>query len=84
MADARKYSVSGIHCPGEPRDLFKTTSLFEFRPAFLGADSKTRIFYKYVVFKQSISFSQFQLQSWHTLSSVNLLFTNRRQSPQNG
>ena len=35
MVDARKYSVSGNHWPGEPRDLLKTTSTFEFRPAFL-------------------------------------------------
>ena len=34
MADARKYSVSGNHWPGEPHDLLKTTSPFEFRPAF--------------------------------------------------
>ena len=38
------------------------------RPAFFGADSKTRIFYKYVVFKHSFSFSQFLLQRWHALS----------------
>ena len=57
MADARKYSVSGNHWPGEPRDLLKTKPAFEFRPAFFGADSKTRIFYKH-----SISFSQFLLQ----------------------
>ena len=56
MADAHKYSVSGNYWPGEPRDLLKTTFAFEFRPVFFGADSKTRIFYKYVVFKQSISF----------------------------
>ena len=35
MADARKYSVSRNHWPGEPRDMLKTTSPFEFRPAFL-------------------------------------------------
>ena len=35
MADARNYSVSGNHWPGEPRDLLKTTFTFEFRPAFL-------------------------------------------------
>ena len=63
MADAHKYSVSGNHWPGEPRDMLKTTTAFEFRPAFFGADSKTRIFYKYVVFKHSLSFSQFLLQS---------------------
>ena len=62
MVDASKYSVSGNHWPGELRDLRKTTSAFEFRPAFFGADSKTRIFYEYVVFKLSISFSQFLLQ----------------------
>ena len=28
----------------------------KFRPAFFGADSKTRIFYKYVVFKHSFYF----------------------------
>ena len=48
------YSVSGNHWPGEPRDLLKTTSARKFRPAF-GATSKTRIFYKYVVFKHSYS-----------------------------
>ena len=62
MADARKYSISGNHWPGEPRDLLKTTSAFEFRSAFFGADSKTRIFYKYIVFKHAISFSQFLFQ----------------------
>ena len=30
----------------------------------------TRIFYKYFVFQHSFSFSQFQLQGQHTLSSV--------------
>ena len=50
------YSVSGNHWPGEPRDLLKTTSAHKFRLAFFGADSKTRIFYKYVVFKHSFSF----------------------------
>ena len=63
------YSVSGNHWPGEPRDLRKTTSARKFRPAF-GAISKTRIFYKYVVFKHSFSFSQFPLQRRHALSSV--------------
>ena len=48
------YSVSGNHWPGEPRDQLKTTSARKFRPAF-GATSKTRIFYKYVVFKHSLS-----------------------------
>ena len=62
MADAHKYSVSGNHWPGELCDLLKTTSTFEFGPAFFGADSKRRIFYKYVVFKHSISFTQFLLQ----------------------
>ena len=56
MADAHKYSVLGNHWPGEPRDLRKTTSAFKFRPAFFGAGSKTRIFYKYVIFKHSFSF----------------------------
>ena len=56
MADAHKYSVSGNHWPGEPRDLRKTTSAFKFRPAFFGADSKTRIFYKYAVFKHFLFF----------------------------
>ena len=64
-----KYSVSGNHWPGEPRDPRKTTSARKFRPAF-GATSKTRIFYKYVVFKHSFSFSQVPLQRWHTLSTV--------------
>ena len=44
--------------------------LRKFRPEFIRADSKTRIFYKYVIFKHSFSFSQFSLQRWHTLSSV--------------
>ena len=44
----------------------------KFRPAFFGADSKTRIFYKYVVFKHSFSFTQFPLQRQHTPSSVTL------------
>ena len=71
------YSVSGNHWPGEPRDLRKTTSARKFRPAF-GATSKTRIFYKYVVFKHSFSFSQVPLQRWHTLFSVTFfLFINR-------
>ena len=35
MVDANKYSVSGNHWPAELRDLPKTTSTFEFRPAFL-------------------------------------------------
>ena len=66
------YSVSGNHWPGEPRDL---TSARKFRPAF-GAFSKTRIFYKYVVFKHSFSFFQFPLQRWHTLFSVKLFLFN--------
>ena len=69
------YSVSGNHWPGEPRDLRKTTSARKFRPAF-GATSKTRIFYKYVVFKHSSSlFTQF-LRSGNTLPPV---WLNRRQ-----
>ena len=68
------YSVSGNHWPGEPRDLRKTTSSRKFRPAF-GIISKTRIFYKYVVFKHSLSFTQF-LRSGNTLPSV---WLNRRQ-----
>ena len=70
------YSVSGNHWPREPRDLRKTTSARKFRLAFFGADSKTRIFYKYVVFKHSFSFSQFPLQRWHTLFSVTLFLFN--------
>ena len=50
------YSVLGNHWPGEPRDLRKTTPAHKFRLAF-GAISKIRIFYKYVVFKHSFSFS---------------------------
>ena len=65
------YSVSGNHWPGEQRDMHKTTSARKFRLAgFFLAISKTCIFYKYVVFKHSISFSQFPLQRWHALSSV--------------
>ena len=60
------YSVSGNHWPGEPRDLRKTTPARKFRPAF-GATSKTRIFYKYVVFKHSSSFTQI-LRSGYTFS----------------
>ena len=63
------YSVSGNHWPGEPRDLRKTTSAHKFRPAF-GATSKTRIFYKYVVFKHSSSFYTNSSQRIHALSSV--------------
>ena len=55
---------------------------FKFRPAFFGSDSKIRIFYKYVVFKHSFSFSQFPLQRWHALSRVTLLFTNRSKKPK--
>ena len=73
------YSVLENLWPGEPRDLCKTTSARKFRPAF-GAISKTRIFYKYVVFKHSFSFSQVLLQRWHALFSVTLfLFTNRKE-----
>ena len=35
MADARKYSVSVNHWPGETRDLLKTTSRLNFVPRFL-------------------------------------------------
>ena len=63
------YSVLGNHWPGEPRDLRKTTSARKFRPAF-GATSKTRIFYKYVVFKHSFSFYTNSSQRIHALSSV--------------
>ena len=62
------YSVLGNHWPGEPRDLRKTTSARKFRPAF-GATSKTRIFYKYVVFKHSSSFYTNSSQWIHCLSS---------------
>ena len=63
MADEHKQPVSGNHWLGEPRDYcLKSTSSFEFRPAFFEVDSKTRIFYKYFVFNHSFSFSQFQLQ----------------------
>ena len=64
------YSVSGNHWPGEPRDLLRTTSARKYRPAF-GATSKTRIFYKYVVFKHSSSFYPISSQRQHTPSSVN-------------
>ena len=33
-----------------------------FAPCFFGANSKTQIFYNYVIFKHSICFSQFPLQ----------------------
>ena len=63
------YSVSGNHWLGEPHDLRKTTSARKFRPAF-GAISKTRIFYKYVVFKHTLSFYPISSQRQHTPSSV--------------
>ena len=63
------YSVSGNHWPGEPRDLRKTSSARKFSSAF-GATSKTRIFYKYVVFKHSFSFYTISSQQQHTPSSV--------------
>ena len=45
--------------------------LRKFRPASFGADSKTRIFYKYVIFKHSFSFSQFPLRhSSYSLTEV--------------
>ena len=44
----------------------------KFRLAFFGANSKTRIFYQYVVFKHSSSSTQFPLQRQHTPSSVTL------------
>ena len=61
------YSVSGNHWPGESCDLRKTTSARKFRPVF-GATSKTRIFYKYVVFKHSSSLFTQILCSGYTLS----------------
>ena len=63
---AHTYSVSGNHWPREPRDLRKTTSAHKFCPAF-GATSKTCIFYKYIVFKHSSSFTQI-LHSEYTVS----------------
>ena len=74
MADAHKYSVSGNYWTGEPHDLLKTMSAFEFRPAFFGADSKTCIFYKYVIFKYSIFFSNLYC-STNTLSPVWLSYS---------
>ena len=65
------YSVSGNHWPGEHVTCVKLRPR-KFCPAFFGADSKTRIFYKYVVFKHSFSFTQFPLQRQHTPSSVTL------------
>ena len=44
----------------------------KFCQAFFGADSKTHIFYKYIVFKYSFSFTHFPLQRQHTPSSVTL------------
>ena len=51
----------------------------KFRPEFFGADSKTRIFYKYVVFKHSFSFFTSSIAALtRSLFSVTLfLFTNR-------
>ena len=63
------YSVSENHWPGEPLDLRKTTSARKFRPAF-GTTSKTRIFYKYVVFKHSSPFYTNSSLRIHALSSV--------------
>ena len=69
------YSVSGNHWPGEPRDLRKATSARKFRPAF-GATSKTRIFYKYVVFKHSFSFYPISSKRQHTPSSTTQEMSN--------
>ena len=82
MADAHKYLVSGNHWPGELRDLLKTASAFKFRPAFFGADSKTRIFYKYVVFKHSFSFSPISIAVQTQSLQVTQLFTNRGKKPK--
>ena len=48
------YSVTGNHWPGGPRDTLKLRPRVNSRPAF-GAYYKTRIFYKYVVFKHPCS-----------------------------
>ena len=70
MADAHKQSVSGNYCPGEPRDqCLKLRPHLNFVPRFLGADSKTRIFYKYLIFKHFSLFHNFTCRS-NTLSPV--------------
>ena len=53
--------------------VFKTASTFEFRPAFFGADFKTRIFYLYFVFKHSL-FPNFYCSA-NTLSPVWLSYS---------
>ena len=50
------YSVSGNHWPGGPRDMLKLRPCVNSSPTF-GATYKTRIFYKYVVFKYPCSLS---------------------------
>ena len=53
MADARKYSVSGNHWPGEPRDqCLKVRPHLNFAPRSV---FWSRIFYKYFVFKHTLS-----------------------------
>ena len=64
------YSVPGNHWSGEPCDLLKTMSVRKFRLAYFGADSKTCIFYKYIVLKHSCSFYPNSSQRIYVLSSV--------------
>ena len=54
MADAQ-CSVSGNHWPGGPRDMLTTMSAHVNSSLASWATYKTRIFYKYVVFKHLLS-----------------------------
>ena len=49
----------------------------KFRPAFFGAISKTRIFYKYVVFKHFLFSPNFHCSAGTLFSMTFFLFTNR-------
>ena len=62
MADAQKQSVLGNQLPGEPRDQCLKLSLIWISSRVFGADSKTRIFHKFFVSKNTSSFSHFHLQ----------------------
>ena len=81
MADAHIFSL------GKPLARITTwpTSACKFRPAF-GATSKTRIFYKYVVFKHSFSFlHKFFAADTRSLFSVTFFsFINRSKKQQHG
>ena len=71
MADARKQSVLGTHCPGEPRSqCSKLHPPLQFRPAFLEPTPWQEFSINTLIFQHSLSFSHFHLQGQHTLSSV--------------